>query len=60
MSREDVLRLYQSGSYGTPENPIRSNSVKAAFWKGYFNHPGPARNAVNYEAYMAGKIASRG
>lgn len=56
MKSEEIISLYESGSYGTPEAPIRSSSPKAKFWAGYFGHPAPAKNSVNRAAYDAGII----
>ena len=59
MKANAVLGLYKTGSYGTPEEPIRSSSVKAAFWKGYFGQRGPAKGTINHEAYLAGKAVAK-
>jgi hypothetical protein len=61
MTVEQVLALYRAGSYGTPDQPIRSSSVKQVFWDVYFGH----RSAAEYRGHLleaaakAGAIASK-
>ena len=55
MTPQDVVSLYRTGSYGTPDAPIRSSSVKRAFWAGYFGHPAPSKGSINHEAAVAGR-----
>jgi hypothetical protein len=45
LTTDQILDLYRSGSYGTPDAPVRSSSVKATFWLVYFGH----RTAAEYK-----------
>ena len=57
MRAEDILKLVKTGSYGTPDAPIRSSSVKATFWATYFGYMDVSayKGTVNYEAAKAGE-----
>jgi hypothetical protein len=61
MNAEQILKLYESGSYGTPDAPIRSSSVKATFWLVYFGHRKAAdyKNNIHYAAAAAGAKAAK-
>lgn len=61
LTPEQVLEMYRSGSYGTPESPIRSSSVKAAFWMVYLGHRSASeyRNNIHYAAAKAGALAKK-
>ncbi len=59
MKPDEIITLYKSGSYGSPEAPIRSSSPKSRFWAGYFGHPAPAKNSLTRHAYDAGVIVRK-
>ena len=59
MKPDEIITLYKSGSYGSPEAPIRSSSPKSMFWAGYFGYPAPAKNTINRTAYDAGVIVRK-
>jgi len=60
MYEKEILKLYASGSYGTPDAPIRSSSIKAAFWRVYLGHRSASeyKELNTYQAALAGKQAS--
>jgi hypothetical protein len=59
LTTDQILALYRSGSYGTPDAPVRSSSVKATFWLVYFGHRTAAeyKKNIHYAAAQAGAIA---
>ena len=61
MNAVDILKIVESGSYGTPANPVRSSSVKAAFWNVYFGTRAASdyKGRVNYAAAKAGEMYRR-
>tara|TARA_R110000803_G_scaffold118012_1_gene186437 strand:- start:2967 stop:3176 length:210 start_codon:yes stop_codon:yes gene_type:complete len=60
MKAEQILKLYESGSYGTPLEPIRSSSVKSAFWYGYRTRSAAGYSGrVNHEAAKAGVLLAK-
>jgi hypothetical protein len=61
LTTDQILDLYRSGSYGTPDAPVRSSSVKATFWLVYFGHRTASeyKKNIHYAAAQAGAIAKR-
>ena len=61
LTTDQILDLYRSGSYGTPDAPIRSSSVKATFWLVYFGHRKASdyKNNIHYAAAAAGAKAAK-
>lgn len=61
LTADQILELYRSGSYGTPDAPIRSSSVKSTFWLVYFGHRKASeyKNYINYAAALAGAKAAK-
>jgi len=59
LTTDQILDMYRSGSYGTPDAPVRSSSVKSTFWLVYFGHRKAAeyKNNIHYAAAKAGAIA---
>ncbi len=61
LTTNQILDLYRSGSYGTPDAPVRSSSVKATFWLVYFGHRKASeyKTNIHYAAAKAGAIAKK-
>lgn len=61
ITADQILKLYNSGSYGTPDAPVRSNSVKSTFWLVYFGYRKAAeyKNSIAYPAACAGAKAAK-
>ena len=60
MTADQILKLYKGGSYGTPDAPVRSSSVKSVFWSAYFGYRKAAeyKNSIHYAAACAGAKAA--
>ena len=56
ITADQILELYHSGSYGTPDAPVRSSSVKSTFWLVYFGH----RKAADYKHNILSPAAQAG
>lgn len=61
ITADQILKLYNSGNYGTPVAPLRSSSVKSTFWLVYFGHRKASdyKNNIHYAAAQAGAIAKK-
>jgi hypothetical protein len=61
LTTDQILDLYRSGSYGTPDAPVRSSSVKSTFWLVYFGHRKASdfKNNIHHAAATAGAKAAR-
>jgi len=61
ITADQILELYHSGSYGTPDAPVVSSSVKGIFWLVYFGYRKAAeyRNSIHYAAAQAGAKAAK-
>jgi hypothetical protein len=61
LTTDQILDLYRSGSYGTPDAPVRSSSPKQVFWSVYFGHRKASeyKKNIHYAAAQAGAIAKR-
>ena len=61
LTTDQILDLYTSGSYGTPDAPVRSSSPKHVFWSVYFGHRKASEysRTIHYAAAKAGAIAKR-
>ena len=62
MTADQILELYKGGSYGTPDVPVRSSSVKSVFWLVYFGYRRAAeyKGNIHYAAAQAGAKAANG
>ena len=58
---DQILELYKGGSYGTPDEPCRSSSVKSTFWLVYLGHRKASdyKNNIHYAAACAGAKAAK-
>ena len=61
MTADQILKLYKGGSYGTPDAPVRSSSVKSVFWSAYFGYRKAAefKNTIHHPAAQAGAKAAK-
>lgn len=61
ITANQILELYKGGSYGTPDAPVRSSSVKQIFWLVYLGQRKAAeyRNSILYAAAQAGAKAAK-
>lgn len=61
MDEKQVLEMYRSGSYGTPQQPNRSSSPKQVFWSVYLGQRSVAeyKNHLLEAAAKAGAIAAK-
>ena len=61
LTANQIIDLYRSGSYGTPDAPIRSSSVKSTFWLVYFGHRKAVdyKNNIHHAAAVAGAKAAK-
>jgi len=55
---EVMLQQARKGRLGTPEQPLRNNSLHQAFWVGYFGHRSAReyRGRTTWPPYRAGQL----